>query len=148
MESQPSDLWLSLQWAGNGCPVRMGRCLECFVVCYIVLCPTSVGQTAEAEGKEGQIGLEKHHQCSSRDFVWKINSKLEFYLVFAISCMILFSRLSFQRPSVLYLFVPPLLQLFFPVVYSSSLSSGISSNDLSLVGTSQHAAPISNDCYL
>lgn len=90
-----------------------------WVLCAMLHCslPRSVGQTAEAEGKEGQIGLEKHHQCSCR----KINSKLEFYLVLAISCMILFSHLSFQRPSVLHLFVPPLLQLF-PLLFSHQAS--------------------------
>lgn len=47
--------------------------LSACVVCSIVLCPAPVGQTAEAEGKEGQIGLEEHHQCSCRDFAWKIS---------------------------------------------------------------------------
>lgn len=73
MESQPSDCGSVCNGQEMAAQSRWAAVLSACVVCSIVFCPTPVGQTAEAEGKEGQIGLEEHHQCSCRDFAWKIS---------------------------------------------------------------------------
>lgn len=92
----------------------------------VVLYPAPVGQTAEAEGKKGQIGLET-------DICSFMQSQLKTTILSCLSYLVydsVFSCLSFQITCVSLV----CFQLIFSVVYSSSLSSGISFNGLSLFG--------------